>query len=72
MRTFWITFVAAVVGGFLAKALSNRLDRAFRPPPSRHMAAWQRLIVRIAFDGQFRCMYCGQHYSVRNPAIEAQ
>jgi len=46
-----------------------------RPPygePSRNTSAWERLIVRIAFHDRFRCMYCGQSYSVRPPALEAQ
>jgi hypothetical protein len=32
------------------------------------MSAWGRLIVQIAFHSQFRCMYCGQTYVVRQPA----
>jgi hypothetical protein len=34
MDAFWMTLFATIIGGFPAKAVANRLDRAFRPPPS--------------------------------------
>ena len=165
METFWVTFLAAIVGGLLSYALSKRLNRAFQPPPARddaalepyphstliraaaylvltawayiyvlfpvtivwalvsrprgvpvlmrllfgvfvfvttlylvialslrckqcsrrllvqtitkppygeptrNMGAWERVIVLIAFHDRFRCMYCGQAYAVRSPAV---
>jgi hypothetical protein len=168
MDAFWMTLFAAIIGGFLAKAVANRLDRAFRPPPSweanpvepfphrvairaaaylvvvawaiifaifpaalllalltreryvpvyllllvgaivivlpcylvialllrcpschrrilvqsvtnpphgepsKSMNAWGRLILRVAFNGRFRCMYCGQQYWTRDPVLEGR
>ena len=69
METFWATFVAGIVGGLLSYLLTKRLDRGFRPPPSRDGAALEPYPHSALIHGQFRCMYCGQDYTVRQPAV---